>query len=106
MPQQFVGVGLQQVAQMSGDDAAGVDHRIAETLCLFAPRLLDDQESAGADDFRQMEWLGERAYALHDQPDAGIWELRTRARVHTSSVLMCWAALMKLSWTISRLACS
>ncbi|MCZ2290994.1 MAG: glycoside hydrolase family 15 protein, partial [Burkholderiales bacterium] len=38
-----------------------------------------------------------RAWALHDQPDAGIWELRTRARVHTSSVLMCWAACDRLA---------
>jgi GH15 family glucan-1,4-alpha-glucosidase len=29
--------------------------------------------------------VGEQAWRLHDQPDAGMWELRTRARVHTSS---------------------
>ena len=46
--------------------------------------------------FRNLEPLGEQAWALHDQPDAGIWELRTRARVHTSSSLMCWAACDRL----------
>ncbi len=44
--------------------------------------------------------MGEQAWLLHEQPDAGMWELRTRARVHTSSSLMCWAAcdrLMKIA---------
>jgi GH15 family glucan-1,4-alpha-glucosidase len=41
--------------------------------------------------------MGEQAWRLHDQPDAGIWELRTRARVHTSSALMCWAACDRLA---------
>jgi GH15 family glucan-1,4-alpha-glucosidase len=44
-----------------------------------------------------LERVGERAWAIHDQPDAGMWELRTRSRVHTSSVLMCWAACDRLS---------
>ena len=48
-------------------------------------------------DFVQLERVGERAWALHDQPDAGMWELRTRARVHTSSALMCWAACDRLA---------
>ena len=34
---------------------------------------------------------------MHDKPDAGIWEYRTRADVHTSSSLMCWAACDRLS---------
>lgn len=48
-------------------------------------------------DFAALEVMGEQAWALHDQPDAGIWELRTRARVHTSSTLMCWAACDRLA---------
>jgi len=47
--------------------------------------------------FAQLEPLGEQAFRLHDQPDAGIWELRTRARVHTSSAVMCWAACDRLA---------
>jgi GH15 family glucan-1,4-alpha-glucosidase len=47
-------------------------------------------------DFAALEVMGEQAWRLHDQPDAGIWELRTRARVHTSSTLMCWAACDRL----------
>lgn len=47
-------------------------------------------------DFAALEVMGEHAWRLHDKPDAGIWELRTRARVHTSSTLMCWAACDRL----------
>ncbi|MFL6662564.1 MAG: glycoside hydrolase family 15 protein [Rhizobacter sp.] len=48
-------------------------------------------------DFLELEAIGEQAWRFHDQPDAGMWELRTRARVHTSSSLMCWAACDRLA---------
>ncbi len=48
-------------------------------------------------DFEQLEGMGEQAWRVHDQPDAGMWELRTRARIHTSSSLMCWAACDRLA---------
>ncbi|MEW5965236.1 MAG: glycoside hydrolase family 15 protein [Pseudomonadota bacterium] len=50
----------------------------------------------GVEEFERLELLGEQAFKLHDQPDAGIWELRSRARVHTSSSVMCWAACDRL----------
>lgn len=50
-----------------------------------------------AADFAALEVMGEQAWRLHDQPDAGIWELRTRSRVHTSSALMCWAGCDRLA---------
>jgi GH15 family glucan-1,4-alpha-glucosidase len=53
--------------------------------------------------FRQLETLGERAVAVHAQPDAGLWELRGSARVHTFSSLMCWAACDRLAKIASRL---
>jgi GH15 family glucan-1,4-alpha-glucosidase len=53
--------------------------------------------TAGPADFAQLEVLGERAFYLHDKPDAGIWELRSRARIHTSSSVMCWAACDRLA---------
>jgi len=58
---------------------------------------------AGLEDFRRLEAVGERAYALHDQPDAGMRELRSRSGVHTSSSLMCWAACDRLSKIAARL---
>lgn len=48
------------------------------------------------DDFYSLEKVGERAFAMHDQTDAGLWEFRTIARVHTYSSVMCWAACDRL----------
>ncbi|WP_184242798.1 glycoside hydrolase family 15 protein [Novosphingobium chloroacetimidivorans] len=50
-----------------------------------------------ADDFTSLEKVGELAWKLHDQPDAGLWELRTRTAVHTYSVVMSWAACHRLA---------
>jgi GH15 family glucan-1,4-alpha-glucosidase len=41
--------------------------------------------------------VGDNAVRVYGQPDAGMWELRTRARVHTSSALMSWAACDRLA---------
>ncbi len=49
------------------------------------------------DDFHALEKVGERAFMVHDQPDAGLWEFRTIARVHTYSSVMCWAACDRLA---------
>ena len=49
------------------------------------------------DDFHALEKVGDRAFALHDQADAGLWEFRTIARVHTYSSVMCWAACDRLA---------
>lgn len=53
--------------------------------------------------FRQLEVLGDRAFAHHDQPDAGIWEFRGRQEVHTYSALICWAACDRLARIARRL---
>lgn len=52
---------------------------------------------AGRAEFAHMEAVGEQAFRVYDQPDAGMWELRTRARIHTSSALMSWAACDRLA---------
>jgi GH15 family glucan-1,4-alpha-glucosidase len=52
---------------------------------------------AGIEEFKKLEFAGEKSFALHDKPDAGMWELRHRARVHTSSSVMCWAACDRLA---------
>ncbi|MFN3537522.1 MAG: glycoside hydrolase family 15 protein [Brevundimonas sp.] len=49
------------------------------------------------EDFHALETVGERAFAVHDQTDAGLWEFRTIARVHTYSSMMCWAACDRLA---------
>ncbi|GMG82046.1 glycoside hydrolase family 15 protein [Paralimibaculum aggregatum] len=64
-----------------------------------APAFFDSRlyMDAGRAAFEMLEPLGEQSWSLHDQPDAGIWELRTRARIHTSSSLMCWAGCDRLA---------
>jgi GH15 family glucan-1,4-alpha-glucosidase len=51
---------------------------------------------ASVEDFRALEKVGERAWAVYDKPDAGLWELRTKSHVHTYSAAMCWAACDRL----------
>lgn len=46
--------------------------------------------------FGLLERLGRRAAESAFEPDAGIWEYRGRARIHTHSVAMCWAACARL----------
>ncbi len=48
------------------------------------------------DDFHALERVGDRAFDMHDKVDAGLWEFRTIARVHTYSSVMCWAACDRL----------
>jgi GH15 family glucan-1,4-alpha-glucosidase len=57
----------------------------------FDQRLL--RKPANEELYEQLEFLGERAVEAFDQPDAGPWELRGTASVHTFSAIMCWAAL-------------
>jgi GH15 family glucan-1,4-alpha-glucosidase len=40
---------------------------------------------------------------LYDKPDAGMWELRTKSRVHTYSSVMCWAGADRLAKIAKRL---
>lgn len=47
--------------------------------------------------FRRLESLGKTAISVHDQPDAGPWEMRGRQRIHTFSAVMCWAACDRLA---------
>ena len=67
---------------------------LAASQAFFDTRLFS---RPGRAEFERLERVGERAFAMHDQPDAGMWELRTMARVHSSSSLMCWAACDRLA---------
>lgn len=59
---------------------------------------------ADAADFAALERVGDQAFALHNVPDAGLWELRTRMRIHTYSAAMCWAACDRLAIAADALA--
>lgn len=62
---------------------------------LFFDRRIDAGDLASL--FARLEPLGVRAAELFDQPDAGIWEYRGRASVHTYSAVMCWAGCDRLA---------
>jgi GH15 family glucan-1,4-alpha-glucosidase len=47
--------------------------------------------------FERLERMGRIALRVAEQPDAGLWEFRGRASVHTYSAAMCWAACERLA---------
>ncbi len=67
---------------------------LSSAQAFFDQRLL---RMATRDDFAALEKVGERALETFDQPDAGLWEFRTKSSVHTYSALMCWAACDRLA---------
>jgi GH15 family glucan-1,4-alpha-glucosidase len=66
----------------------------------FDRRLL---RMADETDFASLEEVGEKAWQMHDKPDAGLWEFRTRQEVHTYSAVMSWAACDRLANAAARL---
>ncbi|MBA2239514.1 MAG: glycoside hydrolase family 15 protein [Lysobacter sp.] len=75
-------------------------HDVYGSVVLASTQLFFDQRLAHPGDeamFGRLEPLGEHAFALYDQPDAGLWEFRGRSEVHTYSSVMCWAACDRLA---------
>ena len=83
-----------------------VQHDVYGSAILAATHVFFDQRLTRRGDealFRRLEPLGEQAKACYDQPDAGLWELRGSARIHTFSAVMCWAACDRLARIAGRL---
>lgn len=77
-----------------------VQHDVYGSAILAATHIFFDQRLTRRGDeglFRRLEALGELAARNFDQPDAGLWELRGSARVHTFSAVMCWAGCDRLA---------
>ena len=75
-------------------------HDVYGSVVLASTQLFFDQRLASPGDpaiFARIEPLGDYAFALYDQPDAGLWEFRGRTEVHTYSSVMCWAACDRLA---------
>ena len=96
-----VRVGNQAYEQVQHDAYGQII--LSNVQAFFDHRLF---RPSGVEDFRALEKIGERAWQLHDQPDAGLWELRTRQSVHTYSAAMCWAACDRLAKAAHKLALS
>jgi len=83
-----------------------VQHDVYGSAILAATHIFFDQRLTRRGDealFHRLELLGEQAIRCYDQPDAGLWELRGSARVHTFSAVMCWAACNRLALIADRL---
>ncbi|MCX2523365.1 glycoside hydrolase family 15 protein [Larsenimonas rhizosphaerae] len=84
-----------------GNDAwQQVQNDVYGSVILAAGHMFLDQRLPRAGDlplFEQLERLGTKAARMFDQPDAGLWEFRGRAEVHTFSAVMCWAACNTLA---------
>ena len=75
-------------------------HDVYGNIILGAAQAFHDHrllKRAGRTEFASLEAVGEQAFKVYTQPDAGMWELRTRSRIHTSSALMSWAACDRLA---------
>ncbi|WP_421933382.1 glycoside hydrolase family 15 protein [Phenylobacterium sp.] len=76
-----------------------LQHDVYGQIVLSTVQAFFDQRlfrPATVEDFRALEPVGERAFELHDKPDASLWEFRGRENVHTYSAVMCWAACDRL----------
>lgn len=83
-----------------------LQHDVYGQMVLVLVQSFHDQRllrPGTVDDFYSLEAVGERAFAMHDQTDAGLWEFRTIARVHTYSSVMCWAACDRLAKAADKL---
>ena len=122
--QPLFGIGLEQdlpesvMSHLSGYRGMGpvrvgnqaqehFQHDVYGNVVLGAAQAFHDKrlmQPAGLSEFAYLEAVGEQALTTYDKPDAGMWELRTRTRVHTSSALMCWAACDRLAKIASKLS--
>jgi GH15 family glucan-1,4-alpha-glucosidase len=83
-----------------------VQHDVHGEAVLTAEPLFVNSRAKWTGDkalLERLETFGEHAARLYDVPDAGLWELRGSASVHTFSSVMCWAACDRLATYAKRL---
>jgi len=77
-----------------------VQNDVYGSIILAAAQMFFDRRLPRMGDtamFERLEELGQWAAVSAFEPDASLWEFRGRARVHTFSSAMCWAACDRLS---------
>ena len=95
--QGFLGHGPVRVGNQA---AIQTQNDVYGSVVLAATQMFVDERLPTMGDeslFRMLETLGERALARAFEPDAGLWEYRTRARPHTYSATLCWVACDRLA---------
>lgn len=86
-----------------------IQNDVYGSVILAATQAYFDERLARPGDrrlFESLEAIGHRVLELYDKPDAGMWELRTKSRVHTLSSVMCWAGADRLAKIAERLEVS
>jgi len=99
----FHGLGPVRIGNQAVEQ---VQHDVYGSVVLGAAQMFIDERLERMGDaalFGELEALGEKAWKYAFEPDAGIWEYRGRARVHTYSVALCWAACDRLARIARRL---
>jgi len=77
-----------------------VQNDVYGSVVLAAAQMFFDRRLPRTGDtalFARLEELGQWAAVSAFEPDASLWEFRGRARVHTFSSAMCWAACDRLA---------
>lgn len=87
-----VRIGNQAYLQKQNDNYGNII--LSVFLIFYDERFVHDDHISI---FRRLEKLGEKAFAVWNIKDAGIWELRNSNHVHTISSAMCWAACDRLA---------
>jgi GH15 family glucan-1,4-alpha-glucosidase len=93
----FMGQGPVRVGNQA---AAQIQNDVYGSVVLAAAQMFVDERLPAMGDeplFHMLETLGEKALAAAFEPDAGLWEYRTRERPHTYSATLCWAACDRLA---------
>ena len=83
-----------------------IQNDVYGSVVMAATQMFFDQRLAQPGNlriFERLEVIGEQAVRVFDRPDAGLWEFRTKAKVHTFSAVMCWAACDRLARVAKRL---
>ena len=99
----FLGHGPVRVGNQAANQT---QNDVYGSVVLAATQMFVDERLPKMGDeslFRLLETLGESALARAFEPDAGLWEYRTRSRAHTYSATLCWAACDRLAGIARRL---
>ncbi|HWL62110.1 MAG TPA: glycoside hydrolase family 15 protein [Steroidobacteraceae bacterium] len=99
----FLGMGPVRAGNQAAEQ---IQHDVYGAVILALAQLFFDRRLVNPGDenlFRELEKLGERAFRMFDQPDAGPWEFRGMARAHTYSAAMSWAGCDRLARIAERL---
>lgn len=87
-----VRVGNQAAVQVQND---GYGHVVLAAAQMFFDQRLPNRGDQAL--FHLLEGVGARAVDFAFEPDAGLWELRGKRRIHTFSAVMSWAACDRLA---------